>query len=237
MEYTLQNVGEAAVLVVFGNTISADIQRKIQALQEYTEAHPFKGFLECVASYTGLTVYYDPWVVFNENQEKRPGETVRELVESYIKAADFNSFHEPRHIEIPVCYGGSYGPDLSFVAEYHHMTEEEVVEIHSGTEYLVYMIGFCPGFPYMGGMDKRIATPRRASPRLLIPAGSIGIAGEQTGGYPIATPGGWQLIGRTPVDMFRPGNADEPTLLKAGDRVKFKPITEEQYKEIRGDQP
>lgn len=235
MDYEIRNVGEAAVLVVFGHTISPDIQRKIQSLEEYTEAHPFDGFEECVASYTGLTVYYNPWKVFEAYPDKRPGDTMRELISSYVHSAEMISPSAPRQVEIPVCYGGVYGPDLSYVAEFHHMTEEEVVKIHTAPEYLVYMLGFCPGFPYMGGMDRRIATPRRASPRLAIPAGSIGIAGEQTGGYPLSTPGGWQLIGRTPVDMFRPDNQEEPTLLKAGDHVRFRAVSEEEYKRIRGE--
>ncbi|MGN0954046.1 5-oxoprolinase subunit PxpB [Dialister sp.] len=235
MDYEIRNVGEAAVLVVFGHTISPDIQRKIQSLEEYTEAHPFDGFEECVASYTGLTVYYNPWKVFEAYPDKRPGDTMRELISSYVHSAEMISPSAPRQVEIPVCYGGVYGPDLSYVAEFHHMTQEEVVKIHTAPEYLVYMLGFCPGFPYMGGMDRRIATPRRASPRLAIPAGSIGIAGEQTGGYPLSTPGGWQLIGRTPVDMFRPDNQEEPTLLKAGDHVRFRAVSEEEYKRIRGE--
>lgn len=235
MDYEIRNVGEAAVLVIFGHTISPDIQRKIQSLEEYTEAHPFDGFEECVASYTGLTVYYNPWKVFETYPDKRPGDTMRELISSYVHSAEMISPSAPRQVEIPVCYGGVYGPDLSYVAEFHHMTQEEVVKIHTAPEYLVYMLGFCPGFPYMGGMDRRIATPRRASPRLAIPAGSIGIAGEQTGGYPLSTPGGWQLIGRTPVDMFRPDNQEEPTLLKAGDHVRFRAVSEEEYKRIRGE--
>lgn len=235
MDYEIKNVGEGAVLVVFGYTISPDIQRKIQSLSEYTESHPFDGFEECVASYTGLTVYYNPWKVFEAFPDKRPGDTMREKMASYIRSAEMVKPSIPRQVEIPVCYGGEYGPDLAFVADFHHMTEEEVVKIHTAPEYLVYMLGFCPGFPYMGGMDKQIATPRRASPRLAIPKGSIGIAGEQTGGYPLSTPGGWQLIGRTPVDMFRPDNQEEPTLLKAGDHVHFRAVTVEEYKKIRGE--
>jgi inhibitor of KinA len=133
-----------------------------------------------------------------------------------------------RFVEIPVCYGGEYGPDLEAVAEYHHLSTSEVVEIHSKEEYLVYMIGFAPGFPYLGGMSEEIATPRRHSPRLSIPEGSVGIAGMQTGVYPISTPGGWQLIGRTPLELFCP-NENPPTLLQSGDIVKFVPISLEEY--------
>lgn len=138
-------------------------------------------------------------------------------------------------VEIPVCYGGEYGPDLSFVAEHNGLSPEEVIAIHSGGTYLVYMLGFLPGFAYMGGMDERIATPRLASPRARIPAGSIGIAGGQTGIYPLASPGGWQLIGRTPVKMFAMEGETGKFALSAGDRVKFVPISEEQYREMEGE--
>lgn len=235
MDTEILSVGEGAVLARFGDSISPDIQQKIQTVQLYTEAHPFPGFLECIVSYTGLTIYYDPWLVYQEEPDRRPSEVMRERLRTYCEAASQGAPIEKRRVEIPVCYGGEYGPDLAFVADFHHMSEEEVVRIHSEGEYLVYMLGFCPGFPYMGGMDPAIATPRRKSPRLVIPAGSIGIAGEQTGGYPVATPGGWQLIGRTPVPMFRPENTEEPTLLRAGDLVRFRPITEEEYKEMEAD--
>lgn len=236
MEPLIRSVGEAAVLAVFGDAISPDTQRRIEAVQHYTESHPFPGYIECIVSYTGFTIYYDPWEVARNNPEKRPSETMQALLREYCTRAEAMDPLPKRHISIPVCYGGEYGPDLPFVARYHHMTEEEVIAIHTAPEYLVYMIGFCPGFPYMGGMDPRIATPRRQNPRLVIPAGSIGIAGQQTGGYPIATPGGWQLIGQTPVPMFRPDNPEEPTLLRAGDLVRFTPISEEEYRSMEENQ-
>lgn len=232
MEPLIRSVGEAAVLAVFGDAISPDTQRRIEAVQHYTESHPFPGYIESIVSYTGFTIYYDPWEVARSAPGKRPSEVMQSLLRDYCTRADAMEPLPKRHISIPVCYGGEYGPDLPFVARYHHMTEEEVIAIHTAPEYLVYMIGFCPGFPYLGGMDPRIATPRRQNPRLVIPAGSIGIAGEQTGGYPIATPGGWQLIGQTPVPMFRPENPEEPTLLRAGDLVRFTAISEEEYRSM-----
>ena len=123
---------------------------------------------------------------------------------------------------------GSWGPDVDVVAAHNRLTPEEIIRIHTSVEYLVYMIGFAPGFPYLGGMPERIATPRRESPRVSIPAGSVGIAGQQTGVYPIATPGGWQIIGRTPLRLFQP-EQEQPTLLQAGDRVRFRQITEAEY--------
>jgi KipI family sensor histidine kinase inhibitor len=135
-------------------------------------------------------------------------------------------------VEVPTVYGGEFGPDLSFVASHNHLSEGEVISIHSGTDYLVYMLGFIPGFTYLGGMDPRIATPRLSSPRTLIPAGSVGIAGEQTGTYPSDSPGGWQIIGRTPVTMYDMSKA-QAALLKAGDYVRYVPIDESEFHRIK----
>ena len=126
------------------------------------------------------------------------------------------------------------GPDLSVVASHNSLSEEEVVQIHSGGDYTVYMLGFAPGFPFIGGMPERIATPRRDSPRLKIPQRTVGIAGKQTGIYPIETPGGWQLIGRTPIELFLPED-EPPTLLRAGDKIKFTPISLEEYRTLKED--
>jgi len=136
-------------------------------------------------------------------------------------------------IEIPVCYGGSFGPDLEIVAKHHHLTPEQVIHIHSKPKYLVHMIGFAPGFPYLGGLNEEIATPRRQSPRVKIPAGSVGIAGNQTGVYPIESPGGWQIIGRTPVKLFNP-HKTPPTLLQTGNYITFKPISRKEYEQLAG---
>lgn len=136
-----------------------------------------------------------------------------------------------REIVIPVCYGGRFGPDLPHVAGHAGLTEEQVIELHLTRTYHVYMMGFAPGFPYLSGMDPRIAAPRRSTPRVSIPAGSVGIAGAQTGIYPIETPGGWNLIGRTPLILFDP-DRDPPSMLRAGDRIRFRAITEEQYEEL-----
>ena len=234
--YQLLNVGENCIFVKFGQEISPVIHKKVKRLSEYLEQNPFPGYIEFVATYTGTAVNYDPWVVKKKLAKK--GETsfaaVGRLLEAYVQKSELMPETAPNVVELPVCYGGEYGPDLAYVAEYCHLTEEEVVKIHSSGEYLCYMIGFCPGFPFLGGMDPRIATPRRQTPRLAIPARSIGIAGQQTGGYPISTPGGWQIIGRSAIEMFD-ASAESPTLLKAGDIVHFISITLEEYAEMRGD--
>ena len=234
--YQLLNVGENCIFVKFGQEISPVIHKKVKRLSEYLEQNPLPGYIEFVATYTGTAVNYDPWVVKKKLAKK--GETsfaaVGRLLEAYVQKSELMPETAPNVVEIPVCYGGEYGPDLAYVAEYCHLTEEEVVKIHSSGEYLCYMIGFCPGFPFLGGMDPRIATPRRQTPRLAIPARSIGIAGQQTGGYPISTPGGWQIIGRSAIEMFD-ASAENPTLLKTGNIVHFKSITPEEYAEMRGD--
>ena len=138
---------------------------------------------------------------------------------------------KPSVYYLPVAYGGEFGPDLSFVSKHTGLTGEEVIKIHTGTDYLIYMLGFTPGFPYLGGMDSRLATPRLATPRTKIPAGSVGIAASQTGIYPVQSPGGWQLIGQTPVKLFEP-TAQKPVLLNAGDYIRFFEVTPEEYRLI-----
>lgn len=235
IDVTIQALGETALSVSFGHSIDPEIHKHVRSLSEFLEMHPFVGFQECILSYTAVTVVYDPFIVYREYVGvTSPAAFVETYIREAISKAKHESLAPTTLISIPVCYGGEYGPDLEFVAESHHMTPEEVVSIHTGSEYLVYMIGFCPGFPYMGGLDERIATPRRQSPRLEIPARSVGIAGMQTGAYPMATPGGWQLIGRAAVELFIP-DSDSPSLLKSGDKVRFVSITEQEYIRIRGD--
>ena len=139
---------------------------------------------------------------------------------------------ESRIFEIPVCYGGEYGPDLQNIADLAGLTPEEVIKIHSSEDYLIYMLGFLPGFSYLGGLDERIHTPRLANPRIRIPAGSVGIGGSQTGIYPLDSPGGWQLLGMTPVKTYDPGR-EVPILFEAGDYIRFVPVTEEEYLKIK----
>lgn len=226
----LYPLGDAAVVVAFGNEISEQTHQQVRAFSAYLQQHPFRGLVEFVPAYTTVTVYYDPWVI-SEKGNLNPYTKVTGFLQRMLPfAADAEENASPRVIELPVLYGGAHGPDLEFVARVNELSPEEVIALHARQEYLVYMIGFAPGFPYLGGMNKRIAAPRKETPRQQIPAGSVGIAGEQTGVYPIQTPGGWQLIGQTPVPLFDPRSAS-PSLLQAGDRVRFIPITEKEYQE------
>lgn len=236
MEFKIKPLGETGLLVNFGDTISPEIHRKIKTLADYLQMHPFVGMQEYVISYTSVAVYYNPFIVRKNalpNRDKSALQIVIKIIKDYIQKAENFPQKKAKVVEIPVCYGGEYGPDIEFVAEHNDLSVQEVISIHTKPEYLVYMIGFCPGFPYLGGMDERIATPRRTTPRLQIPARSIGIAGNQTGGYPISTPGGWQIIGRTPVEMFRPEDEEKPSLLNSGDIVKFVAISEQEYLALR----
>ena len=233
MNYSFHPLGDHAVIIEFGKEIRADIQKIIQIVANKLDDRPFDWMIEYVPAFTTITIFYDIQIVsrFVNDQFLSPYDYVCHQLETILTAITIDVPIESRIVEIPVCYGGEFGPDLSYVASYNGLTEEEVISIHAKNIYLVYMIGFAPGFPYIGGLSKRIATPRKETPRLKIPAGSVGIAGEQTGIYPIETPGGWQLIGRTPLQLFTPDN-DPPCLLRAGDRLKFKPISFEEYLEL-----
>ncbi|MFT2011128.1 5-oxoprolinase subunit PxpB [Pontibacter sp. 13R65] len=226
--FQLFPLGDAAIVVQFGDTISEEVHATVRAFSLLLEAQPFPGFIELVPAFTTVTIYYNPWLISQKGRYD-PYQSVVDLLLPLLT----QTYQEPhelpsRLIEIPVCYGGKYGPDLEFVAIHNGLSSEMVVSLHSATEYMVYMIGFAPGFPYLGGMNSLIATPRRDSPRPAIPPGSVGIAGDQTGIYPLQTPGGWQLIGRTPLTLFQPFR-QSPSLLKAGDKVRFVPISEKEF--------
>lgn len=217
-------LGDAAIVLEFGHAISAATHATIQTVAAYLGRQPFVGLREVVPAFTTLTVYYDPWLV-HEHSQRPPYEWVAAAVRQLLPAAQLaaSQLAAPL-VEIPVCYGGEFGPDLAFVAHHTGLAPAEVIARHSAPDYLVHMIGFAPGFPYLGGMDARLATPRLATPRAVVPAGAVGIAGEQTGIYPLATPGGWQIIGRTPVPLFNP-SWDYPSLLRAGQCLRFVPIS------------
>lgn len=234
----MQPLGETAIQVSFGEKIDPQLCICARALAAELEQNPFSGLKELEVSYTGVAVFFEPLVLRREKLEKINPELSHsyQVVENYINKLltkiKLSEADVATMVRVPVCYGGEYGPDLEYVAEYHKMTKEEVIHKHISGDYLVYMIGFAPGFPYVGGMPEEIATPRRETPRLAIPKGSVGIAGSQTGAYPLETPGGWQLIGRTPLELFRLNDLKHPSVLQAGDRLEFYAITPEQFKSI-----
>jgi inhibitor of KinA len=228
---TFRPLGDSALVVHLGEGIDQTIHEKVKQLSFLLENNSFRGFIEAVPSYNSLTVYYQPSAVcsLHSSQEKKsPYRIVSSFLSNLLMNMEPSHQCEQRLIDIPVVYGGEYGPDLEHVASHNQLSTKEVIHLHCAADYLVYMIGFAPGFPFMGGMDERIAAPRKDSPRLSIPAGSVGIAGKQTGIYPLETPGGWQIIGRTPLDLFLP-EGSPPTLLQSGDKVRFVPISAEEY--------
>ncbi|PYF74003.1 5-oxoprolinase subunit PxpB [Pedobacter nutrimenti] len=219
-------LGDSAIVIQFGEGVNPLINTQIRAVTAWLDEYTFEGFVEYVPAFTTITVYYEPWIL----DYKELLSLMKEMI------ADIGEIQEPDEsgiIEIPVLYGAEQGPDLQYVADFHQISTAELISVHSQAVYLVYMIGFVPGFPYLGGLDERIATPRKDVPRSVVPAGSVGIAGQQTGVYPIETPGGWQIIGRTPLNLFDPDRA-APALLKAGDRVRFKAIDQTTFIEIKG---
>ena len=215
--------GDRGLLAEYGDTISPEVNRKVRQVAAALEAQPLRGVIEVIPTYRSLFLLYDPMATSPEELQAALLELEERLTEVKIPP--------PREVEIPVCYGGEFGPDLAFVAESHGLSPEEVIRLHCQPLYQVYMVGFTPGFPFLGGLPKELHTPRRPTPRERVPAGSVGIAGEQTGIYPIESPGGWQLIGRTPLKVFDP-NRPDPFLLKAGDLVRFRPIEPEEFRRI-----
>ena len=216
----LKPVGIDGLLAVLGEDISEATGARVAALDQALHAAALPGVTETVPAYASLLVRFDPFAVdFAE---------LCAAVERMEAGLDGASAAVGKVVELPVCYGGEYGPDLAFVAAHAGLSEDAVIKLHSGREYRIYMLGFLPGFPYLGGLDARLHTPRLESPRTRIPAGSVGIGGAQTGVYPLDSPGGWRLIGRTPVPL------DDAARLpyRAGDRIRFVPVPPEEYAAI-----
>ncbi|SFR13204.1 5-oxoprolinase subunit PxpB [Desulfoscipio geothermicus] len=215
--------GDQGLVVEFGNDISPELNNKVRSFAFALDCTGIPGLAEYIPTYRSILVIYDPMVWKFESLVTR----LRELEGSLASM----KLPQPRIYHIPVVYGGEFGPDLPFVCRYTGLTEEEVVEIHTTTKYLIYMLGFTPGFPYLGGMDDKIAAPRLDTPRTSIPAGSVGIAGRQTGIYPVESPGGWRIIGCTPIKLFQPFNK-RPVLFNAGDYIRFFEVTPGEYRRI-----
>ena len=219
---TLSPLGDSAVVVALGDGADGLAMPRVRALAATLARETPAGVVDIVPAFASVTVFYDA---------VQAGGYARlcAAIEACIKRAEAAVVpHDPRLVEIPVCYGGAFGPDLDEVATRAGLSADAVIALHTGAVLLVQAVGFAPGFGYLTGLPEKIHTPRRATPRTSVPAGTVGIGGEQTGVYPLATPGGWNLIGRTPQAMFDAARA-EPALLRVGDRVKFRAISAEEF--------
>jgi inhibitor of KinA len=227
-------LGDSAVTVTFGAAIDETAHRRLHgAVQRIRDAN-LAGVIDLIPAFTSFAVHYDPVQIEGPNgaatDSISPYENLIKQLRTLLQDLGDEPMFAGRTVEIPVCYGGDLGPDLDDVARQHALTADDVIARHAAGNYLVYMVGFMPGFAYLGGLDSRLATPRRKSPRTVVPARTVGIGGTQTGVYPLESPGGWNLIGRTPLAIFDVGR-EEPTLLAAGDRVRFRPISRDEYRD------
>ena len=220
----LLTAGASSILLQFGNTIYSAIIRKIAATVQLMREQHINGVTDVIPAFCSLLINYDPRVISYEQIKRR----MEALVKIDVTAGDTRK----RVFEIPVCYGGEYGPDIQNIADHAGLSVEEVMQIHTSRDYLIYMLGFLPGFTYLGGLDERIHTPRLANPRIRIPAGSVGIGGSQTGIYPMDSPGGWQLMGMTPVKTYDP-DREVPIRVEAGDYIRFVAIDEDEFHRIK----
>ncbi len=222
--FTVRQLGIDAIVVDFGNVISRELNDIVVAAGLRIESDPFTGFLEVVPAYSSLTVFFDPLTVRQKFPDRVSGRAVADIVTVIIRGLpEIKAARSLQTFEIPVDFSAEAAPDLEFVAQNAGLSVSETVSLFTARTYRVFMLGFLPGFAYMGEIDERLAAPRRSTPRTKIEKGSVGIAGRQTGIYPLESPGGWQIIGRTDIELFTP-DAAQPTLLSPGDEVRFRAI-------------
>lgn len=228
--YRISSLGDRAVIIEWEQQISGDIHHQVmQAFRQLQDLHkPY--LLDLIPAYASLTVVYDAVLLYRE-QRGYAGEKLRELITATLGEAAVTATSQPRLLQIPVCYHPSLAPDLPAMAEQKKVSPEHIIKLHTEQTYTVYMLGFLPGFPYMGKVHDLLVTPRLKQPRLRVPAGSVGIAGAQTGIYPQESPGGWNIIGRTPLRLFDAG-AETPCYCGPGDQVRFMPVSLEDFREM-----
>lgn len=223
-EIKIMPAGDSSMLIQFGNEIKVETNEQITSVIRLMKDQHIEGVIDMIPAFCSLLINYDLRMIQYETLEQR----MKQLVKLEVS----EEANTKRIIEIPVCYGKEFGPDIETVAKRAGMSVEEVIKLHTSNDYLIYMLGFMPGFCFLGGLDERIHTPRLANPRIKIPAGSVGIGGAQTGIYPLDSPGGWQLLGRTPVKVYD-AEREEPIIYQAGDYVRFVPVDEVEYKRIQ----
>jgi len=216
---------DQSLMVYLGEEIALENHQRVLKLLRLLQFEPIEGIRNLHPAYSSLLIKFDPLRLDYDELQSR-------LI-PYLGRLDREPLPATREIEIPVCYGGEFGPDLNNVAEMHGMTAAQVIELHSSPIYVVYFLGFAPGFAYLGGLPEALASARLETPRAKVPQGSVGIGGNQTGIYPLSTPGGWRLIGRTPVAMFR-RDANPMSLLQIGDHVRFRTISQKAFADLAG---
>ena len=221
-------LGDSALVIEFGNAVDARISARARVAAQRLMQARLPGVSDVVPTFTTVALHYRP-----EAFGDAPYAQLRQRVEALLAGGLIAGDAVARVVEVPVCYGGEFGPDLQDVATRCGLEVEEVIALHAASPHVVHMLGFAPGFAYLGGLDARLNLPRRATPRTAVPVGSVAIARDQSAVYPLETPGGWNLIGRTPLRMFRP-EQEPPCLLQPGDSVRFVPITPEQYRAVEG---
>ena len=224
-------LNEKAITIELGQEISKKVHSQVISLRDEILQNTFDGLLDIVIAYTTVTIYFDPHVLRNFlSPDVTPFKSMeRFLSEKFERIKDKHEGTTSNTIVIPVCYDREFGLDLDWVASHHKTSVEEIVRRHTREVFTVFMIGFTPGFPYMGILPTNLESPRKHDPRTHVPAGSVGIAGKQTGIYPFTTPGGWQIIGRTPLKLFD-ATSSTPSLLKPGDQVRFESISKDQFR-------
>ena len=230
--YKISSLGENALIIDFGNTIDESINKLVHSLFYQLQHDPIPGMIEAVPAYSSLTIYYDILFIRNIlNKQTTAFEWVSESLKKFIPKENIETGDPQILVKVPVCYEIEYAPDLGFIASQNKISDNEAVYLHTSTTYHIYMLGFLPGFAYMGMVDEKISSSRKQKP-VFVEAGSIGIAGKQTGIYPFRSQGGWQIIGRTPLKLFDKEKIN-PVLFKAGDKVQFYSITKDEFEDIK----
>ena len=222
MSVRFLDAGESCLVVELGDRIDLALNLQVRALGHAVESAGLPGVVEAVPTFHSVAIYYDPLKIRRD--------VLREEVQALLRSAPDEAGRLPKVVEIPTVYGGEYGPDIEFVARHTRLEIDEVIRLHTEPLYHVYMLGFTAGFAYLGGLSERLSVPRLATPRLRVPAGSVGIGGTQTGVYPLESPGGWQIIGRTYLHLFDPSR-QPPTQILPGDKIRFVQLDEEECRE------
>jgi inhibitor of KinA len=232
--FSITPLGDSALLLDFGNAIDENLNELVVSVYHQLRKHPLPGMVEAVPAYSSIALYYHPGAVKKQgNGQSTAFESMSQAIRQLLEKERGHSLKEGKILTIPVCYDPDFAPDLKWITRRNKISENEIIRIHTAATYRVYMIGFLPGFPYMGVLDEQIASPRKSSP-VMVEEGSVGIAGNQTGIYPFQSPGGWQIIGRTPLKLFDVSVKNNPALLQTGDLVQFTSITRDEFENIKG---